>query len=379
MIEWTEDQDRLRQACSRWHASLSADRLAQDRDGAFPWDKWGLVRQSGMLRIPFETRWGGLGHELLTTMYVLESLGHGCRDGGLSFSVVTHMTSTGVPLQRFGSAALADRYMPAICDGSLIGAHAISEPEAGSDVMSMRTTATPDGDAFVLHGKKAFVTNGPVAGIFVVYARTGAVQGSFGITAFLLERATPGLAVGPPLDKMGLGNSPLCELILDGCRVPRERMLGRLGSGFLIFDHVMKWEILCSFIVAVGQMQHRLERCLAHATTRIQFGQPIGSFQSVSNKLVDMKIGVETSRKWLYDTAERFIGNLNVTADLAISKLVGSESNVASAMAAVQIFGGRGYLSENGLEADLRDAVAGTIYSGTSEIQRQRIAKVLGL
>jgi alkylation response protein AidB-like acyl-CoA dehydrogenase len=379
VIEWSEEQRRLREALRRWHAALSADHLQYDRDGSFPWGKWKLIRESDLLRIPFDAAWGGLGENLLTTMYVLEDLGYGCRDTGLTFSIVTHMVSTGVPVQRFGSAELKARYMAPICEGSMIGAHAITEPEGGSDVLSMRTTATPDGDHFVLQGTKTFVSNGPVADVFVVYARTDPKAGPFGVTAFLLERDTPGLAVGPPTDKMGLRSSPFCELVFDGCRVPRERMIGKLGSGFLVLDHVMKWEILCSFVVTVGGMQHRLERCVAHARTRIQFGKPIGSFQSVSNKLVDMKIGVETSRKWLYDTAERFSRNMNITVDLAISKLVASESNVASAMAAVQIFGGRGYLTEYGLEKDLRDAISGTIYSGTSEIQRGRIAKMQGL
>lgn len=379
MIEWNDEQQALRKSFSQWHEALSAGHIEDDRDSVFSPEKWDLVRESGLLRLPFDKRWGGLGQDLLTTMYVFEDLGYGCRDGGLNFSVSTHIVSAGIPVQRFGSSDLKQRYMARICDGASIGAHAITEPDAGSDAMSMGTTASAEGDFFILDGEKAFISNGPVADLFVVYARTDTGQDFRGITAFIVERDTPGFTVGPPVEKMGLKTSPFCELTFDGCKVPRANVLGRPGSGFFILEHVLAWEILCLFIMAVGEMQHRLERCLDHAKNRRQFGQHIGSFQSVADKIVDAKIGVETSRKWLYDTAERHANRENVTTDIAIAKLLTSEANVASAMAAVQLFGGRGYVTEYGLEKDLRNAIAGTIYSGTSEIQRRRIATMLGL
>lgn len=379
MVEWSDEQRTLRESFRRWHEALSAAHIEHDRGSEFSREKWELVRESGLLRLPFEERFGGLGHDLPTTMYVLESLGHGCRDGGLNFSISTHIFSAGVPIHRFGSDVLKRRYMPQICEGSSIGAHAITEPEAGSDAMSMRTRATADGDSYILDGTKAFVSNGPVADLFVVYARTGAGDDFRGITAFVVERGTEGFTVGAPVEKMGLKTSPFCELTFKGAQVPSANVIGRAGSGYLILEHVMVWEILCLFVIAVGEMQHRLERCLDHAKNRTQFGQPIGAFQAVADKLVESKVGVETARKWLYDTAERFTKHENVTMDIAITKLVASEANVASAMAAVQIFGGRGYLSEYGLEKDLRNAIAGTIYSGTSEMQRRRIATMLGL
>ena len=379
MIKWSKEQQALRKSFSQWHEAFSVGHIEDDRNSIFSPEKWALVRKSGLLRLPFDEQWGGLGQGLLTTMYVLENLGYGCRNGGLNFSVSTHIVSAGIPIQRFGSNDLKQRYMPRICDGVSIGAHAITEPDAGSDAMGMSTTAITTGDSFTLDGKKIFISNGPVADLFVVYARTDTNQDFRGITAFVVERNTPGLTIGQHVEKMGLKTSPFCELTFDGCKVPRENVLGRPGSGFFILEYVLAWEILCTFVMAAGEMQYRLERCIGHAKNRSQFGQPIGAFQAISNKIVDRKIGVETSRKWLYDTAERHMNRENVTMDIAIAKLLTSEANVASSMAAVQIFGGRGYMSEYGLEKDLRNAIAGTIYSGTSEMQRRRIATILGL
>lgn len=379
MIRWNADQVALRQGISRWHEALSEGHLERDAEGVFPYDQWKLIQKSGILGLPFDEQWGGLGQSLLTTMYVLEELGAGCRDGGLNFSVSTHMVSVGVPLQRYGSDELKQRHLPGICSGDTIGAHAITESGSGSDALAMRTTATREGDHFVLRGSKCFVSNGPVADVFVVYARTHPSVGPLSISAFVVDRNTPGLSVGPPVGKMGLRTSPMSEVHFDDCRVPASCLVGRVGSGFLVLDHVMKWEILCSFIINTGQMRYRLERCVAYAAERTQFGKPIGSNQSIAHRIVDMRTGLETARRWLYDTAVRLTDGENVTMDIATGKLLASESNIASAQAAVQIFGGQGYLTECGLEKDVRDATAGTIYSGTSEIQRNRIASMLGL
>jgi alkylation response protein AidB-like acyl-CoA dehydrogenase len=218
-----------------------------------------------------------------------------------------------------------------------------------------------------------------MADVYVVYARTDAAAGPLGITAFLIERDRPGLRLGEPIEKMGLKTSPMAQLFFDDCAVPPANIIGHSGSGFLILDHVMRWEILCSFIVSVGEMQHRLERCMDYASTRRQFGKPISAFQAVSNKIVEMKIGVETARLWLYRTAQKLMDKKDVAIDIAISKLLASEANLSSAINAVQVFGGNGYMTEYGLEKDLRNAVGGTIYSGTSDIQRNRIARMMKL
>ncbi|SEM10044.1 acyl-CoA dehydrogenase family protein [Streptacidiphilus jiangxiensis] len=379
MIHWTPEQQELRAAIGAVAAELGKDHLERDAAGIFDEEGWRRLRDMGLFSLPFDPAHGGLGKDLLTTLYVLEELGYRCPDAGLGFSVSTHMVSTGVALQRFGSKALKEHYLPQVCAGTVIGAHAITEPAGGSDAMSMRTTAVADGDAFVLNGSKSFVSNGPIADVIVVYARTGAPGEVGGITTFLVRSDTPGLSVGRPVAKMGLRTSPLAELFLDDVRIPRDHVVGGVGAGFLVLDHVMKWEILCGFAITAGEMRRRLESCVEYVRTRTAFGATIGANQSIANRIVEMRIDTENAHKWLFDTAEKLQAKADVAADIAMTKLVVSEGNVRSALSAVQIFGGYGYTAEYGVEKQLRDAVGGTIYSGTSEIQRQRLASLMGL
>ncbi len=379
MRTWTAEQRDLRIDFADDFAAWGEGHVERDKDGLFPFEQWKLVGDSGLLRLPFEQEWGGAGHDLLTTMYVLEGLGYGCRDNGLNSCVATQLVSTGIPMQRFGSKELKDRYLRSIAEGTRIGAHAITERGGGSDAARMKSMAVRQGDEWVINGEKAFISNGPVADLFLLYVRTKEGTGPFGITCFLVERGTPGLEIGPTIEKMGLRTSPFCNLTFNDVRVPASNMLGREGKGFLILDYVMKWEVLCAFVVSLGAMRSRLERCVEFARSRKQFGSHIGSYQLIASKIVDMKIGLETARMWLYDTASQFLTGENVTMDLAITKLITSEANVKSAADAVQIFGGRGYITEFGLEKDLRDATGGTIYSGTSEVQRDKVARMLGV
>jgi alkylation response protein AidB-like acyl-CoA dehydrogenase len=379
MIEWTDEQKALRKSLDQYAEALSEGAIEDDANNVFSREKWELIRKTGVLRLPFDEEWGGLGHDALTLVYVLENLGYGCRDGGLLFSVATQIVSVALPIHKFGSDELKERYLRRLIDGEILGAHAISEPEAGSDATAMTTTATPDGDSYVLNGKKAFCTSGPVADVITVYAKAEAEAGATGITAFLVETDNPGITVGDPIPKMGLNTSPIGELEFEDCRVPSGNIIGRFGAGFFILEHVMTWEILCIFIMMVGEMQQRLERCVDYAKKRKQFGVPIGSNQYIAQHIVNQKIGLENSRKHLYDTAARFAKKRSVTAEISMCKLVTSEANLASALSAVQIFGGKGYMRETGLEKDLRAAVGAPIYSGTNEMQRVRLASMLGL
>jgi len=377
--EWTAEQKALRKSIEPYFERLSAGHIEDDAAELFNRDKWQLIRESGLLRIPFDPAWGGLGHDALTLVYVLEHLGYGCRDNGLLFTLATQLVSAATPLHRFGSEELKERYLRRLIDGEILSAHAISEPSAGSDAMAMITTATEDGDAYILDGQKLFITSGPLADVITVYAKMETGDGAAAITAFLVPTDTPGFTVGDPIPKLGLNTCPFCQLEFRNCRVPKENIVGRPGAGFFILEHVMNWEILCIFIMMAGEMQERMERCIQYAKTRQSFGQPIGSNQYVAGKIVDMKLGIETSRKHLYDTARRFARGRSVTTEISMAKLITSEANLSSALDAVQIFGGRGYMREFGLEKAVRDAVGGPIYSGTNETQRIRIASMLGL
>jgi alkylation response protein AidB-like acyl-CoA dehydrogenase len=376
---WTDEQKSLRKALEPYFERLSAGHVDDDVNNVFPREKWDLIREMGVIGLPLPEDWGGRGQDALTMTYVLEHLGYGCRDSGLLFTLATQIVSMAIPLLRFGSDELKDRYLRQIVDGALITAHAISEPDAGSDATAMSTTAAEDGDAYVINGKKAFCTSGPVADLITVYTSTDKEAGATGITAFVVPTDTPGMKVGEPIPKMGLNTSPIGSIEFADCRVPKENMIGKPGGAFFMLEHVMTWEILCIFIMMVGEMQRRMEECIRFAKTRIQFGTPIAANQFIQGKIVDQKIGVENSRKHLYDTAARFARGRSVVTEIAMAKLVTSEANLSSALAAVQIFGGRGYMREAGLEKELRAAVGAPIYSGTNEMQRIRIASMLGL
>jgi alkylation response protein AidB-like acyl-CoA dehydrogenase len=310
---------------------------------------------------------------------VLEHVGFGCRDSGLLFGLATQIVSMAIPIQKFGSDELKERYLRRLIDGEIISAHAISEPEAGSDATGMTTNVVSEGDEYVLNGKKAFCTSGPVADVLTVYAKGEGDDAATSISPFIVEKGTPGLIVGDPIPKMGLNTSPIGELEFHDCRIPKSNLLGRPGAGFFVLEHVMTWEILCIFVMMVGEMQWRLDLCVDYAKKRKQFGKPIGSNQYIQGKLVDMKIGLENSRKHVYDTARRFAKKRSVVAEVSMLKLVTSEANLQSALNAVQIFGGKGYMKEAGLEKQVRDAVGAPIYSGTNETQRIRLASMMGL
>ena len=379
LFDWTDEQKALRKSLNQYGEALSAGAVEDDVNGVFNREKWETIRQSGVLKLPFDPEWGGLGHDALTMTYVLENLGYVCRDNGLLFSVATQIVSAAIPIQKFGSDELKETYLRRLIDGEILSAHAISEPEAGSDATSMTTMATREGDEVVLNGKKSFCTSGPVADIITVYAKEEQEGGATGITAFIVPTDTPGLTVGEPIPKMGLGTSPIGPLEFDNCRIPASNMLGKSGAGFFILEHVMTWEILGIFIMMVGEMQQRLETSIKYAKRRKQFGKPISTNQYVQGLIVDQKIGVENSRKHLYDTAAKFARKKSVVAEISMCKLVTSEANLKSSIAAVQIFGGSGYMREAGLEKDVRAAVGAPIYSGTNEMQRVRLASMLGV
>jgi alkylation response protein AidB-like acyl-CoA dehydrogenase len=243
----------------------------------------------------------------------------------------------------------------------------------------MKTRARREGNYFLLNGQKSFVTNAPICDVIVAYATTNRDAGRLGITAFIIDRDTPGLSIGKPIHKMGLRTSPMAELFFDDCRVPAENVLGREGGGAACFDCSMEWERGSILAMHLGRMQKQLEQSIDYARRRKQFGRPIGCFQSVANRIVDMKVRLEAARPLVYKIAWKKDRGENAMLEAAIAKLFLSESAVDSSLDAIQVFGGYGYMTEIEIERDLRDAVGSKLYSGTVEIQRNIIARHLGL
>jgi alkylation response protein AidB-like acyl-CoA dehydrogenase len=358
---------------------LDKDLAEREEAGEFSPHAWRACARFGVQGLPVPAELGGGGADILTTVLVMEALGYGCHDNGLIFSLNAQLWSLELPLVKFGTPAQQQAYLPGLMSGDLIGVHAMTEPDSGSDAFSMRTRAERQGDCYVLRGTKLYITNAPVADVVLVFAADPGKSRMTGISAFLVEKGTPGFTVSRGLDKMGLRTSPMGEIVLEDCLVPAGNRLGAEGAGMAIFNSSMAWERTCIMASAVGAMQRQLETCVEYARVRKQFGQPIGKFQAVAGKVADMYLRLEAARLLVYQAAWLGQQGKSVLAEAAAAKLFASEAWVASSLDAVQVHGAYGYMRESGVERDLRDAVASTIYSGTSEIQRVILARLLGL
>ncbi len=379
-FSWTEEQLAFKKAVIDFaQGELNEGLIERDQKGELSRDNWQKCAQFGILGLGIPEEYGGAGSDILTTMLVMEGLGYGCHDNGLIFAMNAQMWSVQHPILSFGTEEQKRKYLPGLCSGELIGAHGMSEPDSGSDAYSLRTKATRVSGGYVLNGTKMFVTNGPVSDLSIVFATIDPSKGFGGITAFIVEKGTPGFSVGRSLDKMGLRTSPMGELILQDCFVPEENRLGREGAGSSIFNDSMEWERSCILGSHIGAMERQLETCIRYARERRQFSKPIGKFQSVSNRIADMKVRLETARLMLYKVAWLKKIGKSAVMEAAVAKLYLSECYVQSSMDAIRTLGGYGYMTEFEVERDLRDAVGGTIYSGTSDIQRMIIARLSGL
>jgi alkylation response protein AidB-like acyl-CoA dehydrogenase len=376
----TEEQRSLRESIIGYaRDELNDDVAERDKSGTFSREAWRKCADLGLLGLPVPEQYGGAGADAATTIVALEALGYACTDNGLIFSLNAQMWACETPIVRFGTEEQKQRYLPGLCDGSLIAAHGMSEPGSGSDAFSLSTTAQKNGSGYVLNGSKTFVTNAPESDPFLVFGTIDKELGFAGVTAFLIDKDTPGLTVGKPLSKMGLRTSPMSELFFDGCEIPPESLLGKPGGGMLVFDSAMTWERGCILASTIGTMERQLERSLVYAQERRQFGQPIGGFQAVSHKLVDMKLRLETARLLLYRLGWLLDRGQPVTLESALVKLYLSDCYVRSSLDALQVHGGYGYMTEYELEREVRDAIGSKLYSGTSELQYNVAARSMGL
>jgi alkylation response protein AidB-like acyl-CoA dehydrogenase len=350
-----------------------------DRHGDFDRHTWRYCADYGLLHMPLPTDDAPSGASLCDIFAVLEGLGYGGLDEGLLFALGAHLWTVILPVRDYGTDGQRHRYLTGLADGTLIGANASTEPEAGSDVFAMSTQATRDGRHYILNGNKTLITNAPVADLFIIYATLDPALGPLGITSFLVDADTPGLKCGAPLDKMGLRTAPMGELTLKDCRVPAENMLGREGRGAKVFMSAMEYERAGLLAPSLGIMRRQLEACTTYARTRRQFGQPIGRHQAVAHRIVDMRVRLDAARALVYRAAYLKDQGMPASQEAATAKLYVSEAYVQSSLDTMRIHGGQGYLTVNGVEIDLRNAVGALFYSGTSDIQRNIIARALNI
>lgn len=364
-----------------WALTALDDPTLPERDEACAfWDEgWARLAERGMMALLNDPAWGGSGVGVIEALLTFEGLGYGCRDAGLLFALSTQVWTMQPIIERFGDDGQRTRYLPDLCAGRIAAAFCITEADSGSDSFAMATTATPQDDGgFVLDGSKAYITSAPRADVFIVFATTDPAIGQWGVTAFLVDADTPGLIVGPNRPKMGLRTTPFADVTFDGCRIGPEAVIGSVGAGASIFSAAMESERAFVLAGQIGAMERQLDEAVGYSRRRQQFGQPIGDFQAVGHRLADMKLRHDNARLQLYRAAILDAQGRPSMEAAALAKIQASEAAVASSVDALLINGARGYVTEFGVEADLRNVAGGVVYGGTSDVQRNIIARLLG-
>jgi alkylation response protein AidB-like acyl-CoA dehydrogenase len=379
-LDWNKEEHGLHEAVLTFcKESLQDDVAALDAASTFPSQAWKRCADFGVLGWRVPTEFGGKGYPVQLVAYLMEALGYGCEDNGLAFALGTQMWGIQTALLQFGNADQVAKYLPDVIRGELIGAHAMNEDSSGSDAFAINTTAVADGEDFVINGEKTLVTFAPIANFAIVFAKTAPDAGQWGISAFLVDADIPGYSAGDPEPMMGLRTAPYGRVLLEDCRIPAGSLLGKVGAGASIFSFIQLWERSLVLAPHVGAMQRLLDRCLSFARERKRAGVPIGKHQAVSHRIADMKLRLETARLLLYKTAHKQQEGTIDLMDAALTKIHLSECLTQSALDAIAVHGGDGYLSEAGIERNLRDALGATIYSGTTDVQRNIVASLLGL
>lgn len=367
---------------SRWASANLArdDRIEFDRSSRFARDDWRRLAERGYTRLLVRPEHGGSGADLATALLTLEGLGHGCRDNGLNYALMSQILSTQVALERFGTDDQRHRWLTPLLTGERFVAFAMTEPASGSDAYALTTAAELlDDGSYRLNGTKSFITFGSICDMVLVFATTDPSVGRWGITAFLVPTDLPGVERSANRDKMGMRTTPFGDITLTDVIVPGDAVLGRPGAGASIFGAVLEVERSYVFITQIGAMQRQLDDTIAFANSRIQGDGPISGHQAIAHRIVDMKQRHETARLFVYRAAMASATGTQTALASALAKITACDAGIASALDAASIHGARGYVSEFEVERELRDAVGGLVYSGTSDVQRNIIARLLGL
>ncbi|HET9783650.1 MAG TPA: acyl-CoA dehydrogenase family protein, partial [Terriglobales bacterium] len=379
-FSWTEEQQRsLEQARQFAQQELRyATAAGREAIGEADWRRrWCACAGFGIQGLNIPAAYGGLGLDTRSAMHVLEGLGQGCDDNGLLMALGAQLWSVHPPLIAFGTTIQKRTWLPRLAQGALVGAFALTEPESGSDVFHLHTRAYPERGGFRLEGNKTFITNAPLADVFLLFAATDAHAGYFGLTGFLVPRQAAGLTVGAPMAKMGLETSPMAEVTLQGTWVGPEAVLGEIGGGGAVLLHTLEWERGCLLAPALGTMERLLQSTVAYARARKQFGRPVMEFEAVGRQLAEMRLRVEMSRLLAYQFAWMKDQQLAAGVQASMVKLYLSESLRRCSELAMHLHGASGYMRELEFERTWRDAMASSLYSGTTEMQHNLIAESL--
>ncbi|MBO9446348.1 acyl-CoA dehydrogenase family protein [Ruegeria sp. R14_0] len=339
-------------------------------------DLWKSAGKNGVFRHLVPSADGGSGDNARALVEDMLTFGAHCLDGGFGMAVLSQILTIQKPLLRFASPEARQHYIPRLLAGDLIGAFALTEPSSGSDALSLTTTATPKDGGYVLNGHKAFVGMGPICDFAIVFAQTAPDKGRWGLSAFIVHSDDSGFFRRDRQEKLGLNTSPIGELEFRDCWIPETRRIGPEGAGATIIQTTLDWERCFILTAHVGAMRRQLAECVEFAASRHQFGKPISAFQSVSNRLADMRVRLETCELMLARAAQLYDSGQPLSQFAAMANLHIAEAYLSSSLDAMRTFGGRGYLKGSNAGADVTDALGGVIYSGTSDIQREIIAKM---
>src|SRR5450755_3021063 len=370
------DVEMLRKSVHDFAQDRIAPRAAAiDRDNTFPRDLWPEMGALGLHGITVEEEYGGAGLGYLEHCVAMEEISRASAAVGLSYGAHSNLCVN--QISRNGNAEQKKKYLPRLISGEHVGALAMSEPGAGSDVVSMRTRADKKGDHYILNGSKMWITNGPVADTLVVYAKTDRTAGARGITAFVIEKSMKGFAPAQKLDKLGMRGSDTSELVFTDCEVPEENVLGAVGNGVNVLMSGLDYERVVLAAGPLGIMQACMDLVLPYVHERRQFGQPIGSFQLVQGKIADMYTAMNACKAYVYAVARACDRGETTREDAAGAILIAAEKATQCALDAVQLLGGNGYINDYPTGRLLRDAKLYEIGAGTSEIRRMLIGREL--
>jgi butyryl-CoA dehydrogenase len=375
-MELTPEQEMVRKTVRKFALEVVEPRAKEiDETCEFPWDTVKKMGEMGLMGICFPAEYGGAGLDTVSYAIAVEELSRVC--GSTGITLAAHVSLGCYPIYAFGTEEQKRRYLVPLAKGEKIGAFGLTEPNAGSDAAGTETTAVRDGDGYVLNGTKIFITSAGVAEICIATALTERGKGTRGISAFLVEKGTPGFSVGTKENKLGLRGSDTCEIVFEDCRIPRENLLGKEGQGFSIFMNALDGGRISIGALALGIAQGALDASIKYSKERKQFGQPICEFQAVQWMLADMATEIAAARHLVYYAARQKDRGAKITMQSAMCKLFAAEAAMRATTKAIQIHGGYGYMKDYPVERYFRDAKLTEIGEGTSEIQRLIIAREL--